>query len=238
MRHKTLLLAVLCTAAVIATAVVVQRRPKGEPGPPRQDAAQEYRLEPLLKESTSSGRGLAWRLVMSLWRLAREHGLHRLNGIIPGVHADEVYATGVQDGRDRYVVAILRGFGFNIPGKDSQHLLLLDRDGRLLDRLSCSINNRLTRMFVDHGDFRTYVPEAPQQDGACLVIRYIPEDGGSVSGNWSHKITHRGTTNTYAWNDDGPNAIRSADWARQGLCRVGIRNGKFVVLFPGPQGGR
>jgi hypothetical protein len=54
--------------------------------------------------------------------------------------------------------------------------------------------------------------------------------GGSVSVNFSHQVTHEGKTHSYAWNQDGPNA----DWARKGLCRVGIRNGKFIVLFPGP----
>jgi hypothetical protein len=50
-----------------------------------------------------------------------------------------------------------------------------------------------------------------------------------VSGNFSHQVTHEGKTHSYHWGQDGPNA---------GLCRVGIRNGKFVVLFPGRQGDR
>jgi hypothetical protein len=79
-------------------------------------------------------------------------------------------------------------------------------------------------MVVGSSDsFRTDVLAAPEANGAWLVIRY----SRGVSGNFSHKVTHEGKTHTYAWNDDGPNAD---------LCRVGIRDGKFVVLFPGPQG--
>jgi hypothetical protein len=74
---------------------------------------------------------------------------------------------------------------------------LLDQDGRIADRLTSA---------------RT----SPQPR---LVIR----SGGSISGNFSHQVTHEGKTHSYHWGQDGPNA---------GLCRVGVRNGKFVLLFP------
>ncbi len=161
-------------------------------------------------------------LLSSLWVLAREHGLNFLDPIIPGERIAEVYATNIED----HVVVVLRGRSHWIPGHDTQYLLLLDQDGRIADRLSCAINNRLTRRFRGHPPtFCTDVPPAPETDGARLVVRY----SGSVSGNWSHQVTHEGKTHSYYWGQDGPNA---------GLCRVGVRGGKFVVLFPGPQGGR
>jgi hypothetical protein len=47
--------------------------------------------------------------------------------------------------------------------------------------------------------------------------------GGSVSGSFSQQTAHEGKTHSYDWGQDGPKA---------GLCRVAIRDGKFVRLFP------
>ncbi len=223
MRHKRFLLVVLGAAAVIATAVIAQRRAEDVPVPQLPEEGHFVSaLGNLWKESTVKDRDLLWRLFTALSALARNHGLNPVDAIIPGVRPDEVSIATFQDGR----VVILRGWDHFIPGKDTQHLLLLDRKGRCLDRLSCSINARLTRMVVGSSDsFRTDVLAAPEADGAWLVIRY----SRGVSGNFSHQVTHEGKTHSYHWGQDGPKA---------GLCRVGIRDGKFDVLFPGPQGGR
>jgi len=65
-----------------------------------------------------------------------------------------------------------------------------------------------------------------------LVVRYIPEDGGSVPGNWSHEISYGNKIYSFCWDQDRPEALRSAEMDKKGLCRVAIRNNKFVVLFP------
>jgi hypothetical protein len=93
-------------------------------------------------------------------------------------------------------------------------------------------------MFQDRGGvFRTDVAESPEDDGAWLVVRHIPERGERVAGRWFHEIRHAGAIHDYSWDQDQPDAVRSAEWETRGLCRVTIRSGKFVVLFPGPERG-
>jgi hypothetical protein len=135
------------------------------------------------------------------------------------------FAAEVGDGR---VVAALGLRMEAIPGCDEQRLLLLDGQGRLLDRLSCSVSNRLT---MAGGAFRTEAPASRQADGARLVIRYVPPEGSRVEG-WSHDITWQGKTYCFSWDQERPEAIRSADWEEKGLCRVAVRDSKFVILFP------
>jgi hypothetical protein len=239
MRHKTFLLVALGAVAIAAAAVVSQLPPKDESELlPRKGATEEGHLvsglQSLLKESASKDRSLLWHLFASVWELIpTKHRLNPLDAIIPGVRPDEVSIATFRDGRDTYFVVILRAWDHCIPGDDTQYLLLLDRKGRCLDRLSCSINARLTRMFVHHkGIFRTEVPKTPEKDGARLVIRYIPEDGGNLYGNWSHEIAHGGRASSYAWPKDKLEGIGPGEWDRKGLCRVAIRDGKFVRLFP------
>jgi hypothetical protein len=147
--------------------------------------------------------------------------------------ADEGYAAALRTGRDRLVVVVVRGSALCIPGDDTQSLLLFHPDGRLLDSLSCSINNRLTRMFVDHlWTFGTHVLEPADRDGACLVIRCSPPAGEVFGGNWSHDLTHGGRTWTYPWDPERPGAIPSSEWVTKGLCRVAVRGNKFKCVFP------
>jgi hypothetical protein len=185
-------------------------------------------LKVLLRESAQGDRDHRSPFFTALLSLARRHGA-RPADYVPGRFVDEGFAAPVGGG---HVVAILRGIDPFIPGRDTQVLLLLDHEGRLLDRLACGINNRLTRMYVPAGTFRTDVPAAPEADGAQLVVRYVPEPGGSVSGNWSHEITQGGRTNRFPWDQGRPGALPSAEWGGKGLCRVAVRDGKFVVLFP------
>jgi hypothetical protein len=192
-------------------------------------------LTTLLREPARNDRQHKSPFFTALASLARKHGGDESDYVPEGiVRVDEGFAAAVGAGR---VAVVLRGDSGFMPGDDTQYLLLLDQEGRLLDRLSCSISNRLTRMFVESGDFRAEVSEAPQPDGAQLVLRYVPEKGGSVSGNWSHEITHRGKTyrfhwGQFYWNQGRPGAVPSVEWAAKGLCRVAVREGKFAVLFP------
>jgi hypothetical protein len=191
-------------------------------------------VKTLLRESAKNDAKHETRFFKTITALAQMHGStlkeYLSDGPIRAV--DEGYDVFIREGEQKYVVAVLRGNSHVMPGYDSQYLLLLDHEGRLLDRLTCAMNNRLTRMFVDYyGVFRTEVPDAAE-DGAQLIIRYIPEDGGSISGNWSHQITHRGKTGGFTWNQDFGGSIPVAEWDKKGLCRVRIHDGKFAVLFP------
>lgn len=93
-------------------------------------------------------------------------------------------------GLEPLVVVILYMADARYPGEDVQKLLLLDRRGRIRDTLSCSVNNRL--VFWGGGLFRTDLPLNTQRDGAQLIVRYIPKDGGAISGNFAHEIHHDG----------------------------------------------
>jgi len=117
-------------------------------------------------------------------------------------------------------VAVLGGHYPVFPSDETQYIVLLDREGELLDRLSCGISNRLTRMYVDSGTFLTDVLDAPAADGARLIIRYIPEKGGSMPGNFSYELSQGAKTHTL-----------SNEWDN-GLCRVAVRDGKLVSVFP------
>ncbi len=180
-------------------------------------------LASLLRQSAKDDGERTSSFFKTLAGLARKHGL-TLNDYDPTRDADEGYALR----RGNYVVVVLRGDSHFIPGDDTQMLLLFNQRGDLLDSLSCAVNNRLTRHFVNHqGGFFTDAPQPPEPDGAQLVIRYQP-DGDELSGNWSHSILHEGMNRSFAW---GP----GADWAKKGLCRVAFGEGKFAILFPKPK---
>jgi hypothetical protein len=192
-------------------------------------------LDPLLAalfNPTRNDRDHTSPFFIALATLGQKHGL-TLKDYDPSGVADQGHAFRF----DANVVVVLRGWNHCIPGDDTQTLLLLGSDGKLLDRLSCSVNARLTRMFVDHKcGFRTFSLLRPDKDGAQLVIRFIPEDGGPPSG-WTHHIVCAGKTYFFSWNSEEPGSIRPIESWKKGLCRVAVRNGKFEVLFPTLDGG-
>jgi len=133
-------------------------------------------------------------------------------------------------GDEPSVVVVLYMTDSRFPGEDVQNLLLLDSHGTLQDTLSCSINNRV--VFWGNGIFRTDVPLDTQLDGAQLIIRYVPNDGGSISGNFAHEIHQDGKAYSFHWDDDRPQSETGNPWQDKGLCRVAIQDRKFKVLFP------
>src|SRR3954468_22398406 len=200
--------------AVLAGQRQVGARPEEQPLDPM--------LRDLLNESARGDKEQESAFFSTLKALARKQhwSLDRLT--------EEGRAVPVRDDRNSQVVVILGGWDHTIPGYDWQHLLLLDQNGHLLDRLSCDINARLTWM-AKGGVYRTDVPETPERDGAHLVIRYIPKKGSTISGNFEHHISHAGKRYSFPWNLGTPDAIPSGEWESKGLCRVAIRGGKFAV---------
>jgi hypothetical protein len=186
-------------------------------------------LEVMLREPAQGDRRHRQRFFTALASLAKKHQAK------PEVYliGDSFVADGfaVRIGAD-FVVAVLREDIPVLPGEDRQHLLLLDRHGKVLDHLSCAINNRLTKMAANSGIFRTEMADTAVPDEARLVVRYLPEIGGRIAGNWSHEIVLAGERYTYSWDQDRPDSIRSAEWEKKGLCRVAIRGGRFSVAFP------
>jgi hypothetical protein len=140
---------------------------------------------------------------------------------------EDAYAASIASGEMHYVVVLLKSYTTIIPGEDLQTVILLDNQGRFLDLLGCEISSRLR---MEGGKFHTAILREAESDGTQLVIRL---DGQSARGNFSHHIYHDGVKADYYWGhyhlaDDQP-----TKWDTKGLCRIGIKDGKLKVLFPG-----
>jgi len=242
MRRRQLLTSLAFAGALVGLAVwaILAGRRQEPPAPTdvdeslaEADGHMDPAVELLLRESAKDDVEHESPFFKALTALAEKHGLSRKE-YFPGRWLDgpeDGYATRVGTSRNAHVVVVLRYAEKIIPGRDTQHLLLLNAGGKVLDRLSCDINNRLTTCLADPGRYFAEVTDSPQQDGAQLVIRYVPEKGGSIPGNWSHEITH-GATYSFHWGQAGRGHIRSDEWEEKGLCRVAIRDDKFAVIFP------
>jgi hypothetical protein len=194
-------------------------QPDGEVTPPDPD------LEALLRHTARDDRKHKSAFFAALLSLGRKHEA-KAKEYVPA-WTDRGFAVRARGGQ---VVAVLREAFVCIPGSDTQYLLLLGHDGRQLDRLSCEVNSRLTHMHS--GVFRTEVPWPAEKDGAEFILRYVPEQGDRIAGNWAHEIRHGGRMYKFSWDQAEPSAVPSTRWEKEGLCRVAVREGKFVVLFP------
>jgi hypothetical protein len=241
MTRKLLGVVVLWVLAAGGLAVAVCWRPAGgekRPAPATTPAKPEAPAEAtdgrqegdgpladLLTETAKGDRGRTSPFFTALDAVARKNGL-TLNDYDPTREADEGSALRFGDN----VVVVLRGWDHCVPGGDTHSFLLLGRHGEPLDRLTCSIDSRLTRTSAGReAAFHTEVFPRPEKDGAQLVVRFITESGAAPSGNWCHFITRAGKTCCFGWPDEG------APGGAQGLCRMAVRDGKFVVLFPSLQ---
>ena len=119
-----------------------------------------------------------------------------------------------------YVVAVMSPEVRWSPGTSVQQLILLDQNGRILDKLACSTGSRF-------GVVRTEVKASPAADGAQIVIRYI-SDTGLPGGHAGHFITHDQEPVLFTEGDE----LRSAVWKKKGLCRIRVADDRFEIVFP------
>lgn len=157
----------------------------------------------------------------ALAKLARDQGLEPEDYIS---YRSENAFSRIVEGRavsvDRYVVAIVHAEDISLPGVEAQQLVLLDSRGRILDKIACGINSRYGTTKVEATD--------KAEDGARLVIRFVPHKYNKSSWHNWHTITRGGRDHTYREPESGkPN-----EWDREGLCRVAIKSGKFAVVYP------
>src|SRR5262249_35754620 len=87
---------------------------------------------------------------------------------------DEGFAFSVNDEAKHRVIVVLRITDLHVPGIDSFRLLLFDAEGRITDYLSCELTNRATVWFGEPGSFRANPADSFEDDGAQLVVRYVP----------------------------------------------------------------
>jgi hypothetical protein len=130
-------------------------------------------------------------------------------------------AVEIPTDRGRFVVAILGTLCVSIPGVMAHQVVLIDQQGQILDEVGCGINSR-------YGALATDVKNPPEGDGAQLVIRFVSNYGPrSTWHNW-HTLTYQGQAYTFREDEHDEPSV----WDTNGLCRIGVRKGKFVVLFP------
>jgi hypothetical protein len=131
-----------------------------------------------------------------------------------------VYAVRVQDR------IVLTSSHADIAGEDSHRLVLMDGKGEFLDSLECSIQNQFT-YFVNHPrTFWLELCQTPQSDGAHCIFWYHPPLPRAVV--VSVHIRNGAGTETFLWDQSDS----SADWEKNGLCRVAVRNAGFEILRP------
>jgi hypothetical protein len=239
MRRK-LVVAALCCLAVPIAAVLVPPCPvpgKDAPATPARELMENDGVDPtveiLLRERLKEGDDAPSPFFTALESLARRHNA-KPGDYLPAVLGEFVRSGfAVRAGRG-LVAVVLASQDCLVPGTDRQHLLLLDRDGRVRDRLCCEISNRC--IAIAGSKFRTEEAGRGATDGACLIVRYTPAPGDSISeksgGSVAHNIIHGGKTYSCSWDQKRPGAVKSEEWSTKGLCRTGVSGGKFVVLWP------
>ncbi|MHC4662710.1 MAG: hypothetical protein ACYS8W_13600 [Planctomycetota bacterium] len=131
------------------------------------------------------------------------------------------YAAGINSGGKEYIACVVGNLAVSVPGTSAQLIILIGKNGRILDSIGCGINSR-------YGGISTNVKATPAPDGAQFVINFIGNEFNDYWHNW-HDIVYKGETFKF-WDDDERH--QPSDWNRKGLCRFRIENDRFKVLFP------
>lgn len=126
----------------------------------------------------------------------------------------------VQDGRQSRVVVVLACSGA-VRGQTDGRVLLFDRRGRLLDQLGVYgvKADWMGAAFTDASppEGRHVRMNAVELRGTSMISvfpEFVLVQGGAVG------VVYDVVTD------------RPADWAQKGFCRVGVRDGRLVVLSP------
>jgi hypothetical protein len=187
-------------------------------------------LQQLLHLTAKQDSDRKSRFFAVLTELFRQNN-EKLTDNEPGLWIEE--GRAVELGDKGHVVAILRGWDRAFPGRDTQYLFLFDKDGKIVDKLSCGVNAKLTRWSADRqAAFRTEQVLVPGQKDPLLQIRYVPSANETFSGSWSHKIVYQSKSYTYPWKQVLPTDIAPEEFEIKGLCRLAVKDGRFVVVFP------
>jgi len=135
-------------------------------------------------------------------------------------HALSGRGVVVRSGGEEYVVAVMSlPYRFS-HGPSVQQLVLMDGNGRILDKLVCKTRAR-------GGELRTDVKGPPEADGAQVVIVFVP-DKGLTCGHTYHDISHNGKAIRFR----GGKGLVAVAWRNKGLCRLRIAGDRFEILFP------
>jgi hypothetical protein len=100
----------------------------------------------------------------------------------------------------------------------------MDGSGRTLDYIACSLNSRL-----DYGWWYGGTFAVERNGGREFVIRYVPKRGQTIPDEWTHEVRHRQRRFRFSSHQSNPKNIRSAEWEKNGLCRVVVHDGRFHI---------
>jgi hypothetical protein len=150
-------------------------------------------------------------------------------------------AIGAAQGHD--IALILHESADHVPGEERFHLTLIDQSGRILDTFSLSISNRLTQGDPYADALCCDVAETQEDDGAKLIIRYdrtadrrlwnaLQNSGGYKSFDFSYSIVYSGQEYELMCREGNLDGSHPARSEKPGLCRVAIKNHKFMFLYP------
>jgi hypothetical protein len=135
----------------------------------------------------------------------------------------------IRSGKKDYAVIVQDNIASSVPGTYIEQVVLLTTEGKILDRIRCEINSRF-------GTMRTSVSDKPDSDDAQIIIRFegrkYPNTGQALWHNW-HVISYH--EKKWAFGAAPPNMSninKPNIWNEKGLCRIGIAEDKFKVIFP------
>jgi len=137
-----------------------------------------------------------------------------------GARLDHGWATEIMSEGRKYIVCILSSQAFFRPGGFVQKIILIGKEGQILDSIGCGINDR-------YGGLSTNIEPSSAQDGAQLVIRFNGH-GNNTWHNWHHIVYQDKTSKFQDANEKNQPSI----WNKKGLCRIKITKYKFEILFP------
>jgi hypothetical protein len=185
-------------------------------------------LQTLLDEPAQNDPEHKSTFFRELRALAEKQGLNIYRFL--KVRVDEAFAVRIREDGATYVVAIVYGYCYANPIADAHYLILFNDQGKLLDRMSVTWG--WTRYSDDVGKLITEGVDAPQEDGAQIVSRYLPGMDKKALWIWDYELVH-GNNISGAYSDQEKWDANQRE--NRGLCRIAIRNGKFAVVFPKPQ---
>ncbi len=133
------------------------------------------------------------------------------------------YSRKIKGDSAQLVLVVQTVQPISMPGTSAVQLVLLDMEGRILDRLQCEINSR-------YGIIVPEIRENPDSDGSQAVLRFQGDGFAGKTSLWHnwHAIQYRGRT--YMFSDSAQ--AHDPAWTTEGLCRVAVQKNGFSVRFP------
>ncbi len=183
-------------------------------------------VDTLLKSSAEMDVGRKSAFFEALTSLLREQGLEPDDYLIyRGSGSYSPLISGSSFPLGNYVILVLSGLGeTSIPGESLRQLILVGRDGRILDKMACDISSRSGYLYTKIA--------TPKHDTHHLSVHLKPswpfdENGHPDAWFLYFEVTFRGKIyqfekNLHPWEV----------WERRGLCQVVIEEDRFTMMFP------